>query len=738
MKNKWNAGLALIMASSLLAASLGGCAVPAGTPSAVSSAAASEPEASGQEGKKETAIAEGSRDIILVDYAAKTPSFTPQVAPYTVEKDLGNVKDVERFYLSKGEIEKLSEDLFVVRDNKYSEFFDVYEDNRYMQYPNFITTDSMMHTYHLYFSMLQKTVEKSRLTERIQSLTKAMLETSEKQLDALGGSEWEEAAQRNTDFFRVAASLMGGDDPDSDTGIVEDELDKIMAAEGISPSGITGTDEDYSQYKPRSYYAGDEELEEYFRTMMWYGRTNFAQKDSEMNRSALLMTLALEGDAREDWDAVYEITSFFAGQSDDLLAPEYKEAMEKAYGEDIQASDLIGDEDAFREFEELIAALRAPSINSVVFEDDKGRTDKPSEAKGFRFMGQRFTLDAAIFTQLCYSRVSEAPDGDKRMLPDGLDVPAALGSDTAREILIEEGNDKYPEYLTNMDSIRSNLSGLEGYWSSSLYAGWMYALNPLLEEKKDGYPSFMTNKEWQKKSLEGYLGSWTELKHDTVLYSKQFMAEMGGGDEEVFDDRGYVEPEPELYGRLSALIQATIDGLSGFEALSKKEKESLEKLLELSESLKEISILELENKPLSDEQYELIRGFGGSLEHFWEEAVLSQSKGEGSESAEFPAALVTDVATDPNGFCLLEGIGGVSKLYVVFPLDGELHLGIGGVYNYYQFMNPISERLTDQEWRQMLGMAPDENMEFHPDDGLEQPEWVKSYRYYWSWESNEE
>lgn len=53
----------------------------------------------------------------------------------------------------------------------------------------------------------------------------------------------------------------------------------------------------------------------------------------------------------------------------------------------------------------------------------------------------------------------------------------------------------------------------------------------------------------RKKNLESFLGSYTELKHDTVLYSKQMLAEMGGGMEEM-DDRGYVEPEPEIFHAL--------------------------------------------------------------------------------------------------------------------------------------------------------------------------------------------
>ncbi len=33
-------------------------------------------------------------------------------------------------------------------------FFEIYEMNRYSQIPNFVTVDSLMHTYHLYFSYL--------------------------------------------------------------------------------------------------------------------------------------------------------------------------------------------------------------------------------------------------------------------------------------------------------------------------------------------------------------------------------------------------------------------------------------------------------------------------------------------------------------------------------------------------------------------------------------------------------
>ncbi|MBP5282153.1 MAG: DUF3160 domain-containing protein, partial [Lachnospiraceae bacterium] len=252
---------------------------------------------------------------------------------------------------------------------------------------------------------------------------------------------------------------------------------------------------------------------------------------------------------------------------------------------------------------------------------------------------------------------------------------------------------------------------------------------PLLEKKGEGYPSFMTNELWEKKSLESYLGSWTELKHDTILYAKQMIAEMGGDDDREYDDRGYVEPEPDLYGRLAALTKITVEGLSRFGVLSSEDKEGLEIMGTLSENLQTIAIKELQNEKLTDDEYELIRGYGGVLEHLWSDTVKNKTDKPYWDSAEFPMAIVADVATDPNGSCLQVAIGGASRIYVTFPIDGEIHLGIGGVFNYYQFTQPISDRLTDKEWRIKMGMQLDDNDEYHFDSSIKGPDWTQSYRY---------
>ncbi|MCR5798825.1 MAG: DUF3160 domain-containing protein [Lachnospiraceae bacterium] len=678
---------------------------------------------------------EYERKLMTVDFKGADPSYTPSVEAYSVEPDLSNVTNLGRFYLQDDMKQAIADNCFVVVEGWGDEFFDIYEDNRYDMTPNFVTTDSMMHTYHLYYSTLQKNTEINFLSDDLKKLSEHMFDKAVAMYDECKGTDWEDAAKVNVEFFAVGAKLMGNDiDVPDYADHVEDELHKIEAADAIRHNDIFNVDEDYSQYVVRGYYESTPQLQGYFKAMMWFGRCNFTQKEEKLNKAALLMNLCMDEDALASWDRIYSVTAFFAGASDDSGYYEYMPVIEQSFGTGADIADIIDDKEGYKTYKKLTAEMEPPKINSMVFADDEGETDKTEMAKGYRFMGQRFTLDAAIFTQLCYSKVMTNPQGNKRMLPDALDVPAAMGSDMALGILEENGNAEYENYSKNMDMLRDSIANApDTLWSASLYGGWLNTLNPLLVPKGNGYPSFMTNDEWTKKDLVTFLGSWTELKHDSILYSKQFMAEMGGGWEEEIDDRGYVEPEPELFARLAKLTADTSAGLDKFGILSDQDRKALAELSSLSDDLKDIAIKELTNEALTDDDYELIRCMGGNLEHFWEMTIDKSALEDSNyaESSNFPAALVADVATDPNGAVLEEAIGRINVVYVVFPIDGELHLGKGAVYSYYQFEVPISERMTDSQWKRKLGMELNDNMEYDiPDKSIRQPEWTDSFTRY--------
>ncbi len=543
----------------------------------------------------------------------------PSVPSYTVSAGLPEVVNTDQFdYLSESELEKLEKNLFVVRGGSY-EFFEQYEMNRYGQTPNFVTVDSLMHTYHLYFSLLLSRTEKKYLAADLAELSASMLDAAEAQYEALAGTEWEEAALKNVAFFSVGASLQneGTAVADYAASIVKEELGLIYAADGIHGSPVADDLIDYTQFKPRGYYDGDKTLEAYFRTMMWYGQIPFVQKNDTLNRAAMLIMLNLAVDSGL-WENIYTVTAFFAGCSDDLSYYEYLPAIQAAYGRIPEVSALAGDEEGYNRFVSIVSQLDPPAINSVPAVDDAedgvSADDVLDAKKGFRFMGQRFTIDAAIMQQLVYRAVEQTADGEKRMLPDALDIPAALGSEAALGILLEKGEGKYPNFSRQMEKVRGYAEEASpAAWTSSLSSSWLYTLLPVLEPKEEGYPSYMSNAEWQKKCLETFTGSYTELKHDTVLYAKQVMAEFGGGLLETYDDRGYVDPEIEIYQRFVHLAEQTASGLDRLGFLTESDRENLSRLAELARNLVTISEKELRNETLADDEYDLIRNFGGTL-----------------------------------------------------------------------------------------------------------------------------
>ena len=163
-------------------------------------------------------------------------------------------------------------------------------------------------------------------------------------------------------------------------------------------------------------------------------------------------------------------------------------------------------------------------------------------------MGQRFVPDAYIFRQLIYRNVGT--QDNRRGLPKGLDLFAAMGSERAYQHLEEMGETQYPNYPAQMEKVRSWTSSLTvPEWTETLNNAWLYTFLPLIQPFEEGYPDFMRSPAWLDKQLNTVLGSWAELKHDTILYAKQVYAELGGGPPPPppLPPRGYVEPVPEFY-----------------------------------------------------------------------------------------------------------------------------------------------------------------------------------------------
>lgn len=656
------------------------------------------------------ATGDGFADFVLPAVSTEARVRAPAIAP-----DLGNVELT--VLLSPEQQARVAANGFVVSPGETKEFYELYERARYDNVPVFVTSDSLLHVYHLLFDKTLRSAETQAFIPMLSRLDLELLKTSLAQYEELADTGWGEAARRNAAYFAIAVKLLNPDwpIPEGLRDLAEPDLASIAAAAGMAPSAIFPAypmGEDWSQYVPRGHYTKSEALKRYFTAMMWHGRMTFRVENAIETQQAALLTLAFQQTsvdglpAASVWEGIYEPTVFFVGRSDDLTPPEYATALAAAYGDVATPRDLL-DEAKFAAFQTAAAKLRPPQILGMVT-----FPDSPLEStQGLRLMGQRFVPDAFVFQQLITRQVPE------RGLPRSLDFFAALGSDRALQHLEALGDTQLTNYSENMQALRDIFAGYdEEVWTQNLYWSWIHSLRPLLDPPDTGYPQFMQSEAWLDKQLTTALGSWTELKRDTILYAKQVYAERGYDSlqpPEPERPRGYVEPVPLLYARIAALSRMTIDGLAQRGLLAEADQVALEAMERIALQLQTMAEKQLRGEPLSDEEYEFIRFYGAEIEGLTfaadDEAFYGGRGGTPAGGDPLQAAIVADIATNPAAGVVLENATGrIFEIYVVAPVEGQLVLTKGGVFSHYEFEQPLGERLTDEAWRAQLdaGAAP--------------------------------
>jgi hypothetical protein len=358
-----------------------------------------------------------------------------QVQSYAAGLDVAPAWDsvYNPFLLSSEQVAALQQNGFVVSPGSELEFFTVYEKARYANLPIFVTSDALLHSYHLLFDKVLRTAETEQFIPLLTDLNAAMLAASDQIYQQLAGTDWENDALRLVAFFGVGSQLLDASVqvPPYVQELVNAEFANINAAAGMAmspifPSLVYG--EDYTQYIPRGHYTRSEALSAYFKSMMWYGRMTFILRGLDPQaargdtRAAVLLIYAIRNTtvngipAADAWTNLYSPTAFFVGRSDDLTIFQYGDAVDQVYGSNATLS-ALADESMLDAFIAAASELPAPRILGMVIQ----YTDDEEEATmGLRFMGQRFVPDAYIFRQLIFRNVGTLDD--RRGLPMGLDL----------------------------------------------------------------------------------------------------------------------------------------------------------------------------------------------------------------------------------------------------------------------------------------------------------------------------
>lgn len=644
------------------------------------------------------------------------PDFKPQAEEVRLSQDLVELFNAGQFEgFTDNQKTAIYKDGFVVLKPSYEalKMHHLYESSLYKQIPTFITVDSALHMYRLYFDNSLKMVESSVLYEKLENISKNMLIESIEAYKDEKLSNMREELKSVAAYFLTADMLLdietsSIDVPEEVISLAQEETNLIDAAEGYSKSPITKKDIDYSQFTVRGHYAGNEKLEKYFKAMMWYGLCGFPIFDEtkidpelDMENLTIAMTITCLALEREeifkDFENIYSTTALYTGMSDDLGLFELRDMIVKVYGAD---PDLNKFKDSSYNDDLLKAALLLPQPQIK-----PKYTDSTAPAgRQFRFMGQRYSFDAESLQNLM--------EPIQRPVPSGLDVVASLGSERAEEILDKyyQPKIKWNKYEYNLNLLRQKQEGFTtDDWQKDLYKGWLWTIKSSAAnyEKTDGMPKFMRSEKWTDKNIHTALGSYAELKHDTILYMKQAVAEMGGGPD-LSIPYNYVEPNAEVYANLKWLTEYTKEHLRIRNMLNEQSANVLDSIIEMQEVLMNVSVKELTNQEITAEENDMLYTYGGRIDSMVQ--IMNYMMWEKNIDAgnDYTTALVADIATiAPNSLYpasnyLEVGNGLPLEIYVVCRTNGKTYLARGALFNYYEFLS--HERLTDLKWHNMLGI----------------------------------
>lgn len=665
-------------------------------------------------------------EAVTTDFGTYEPPqlrVNPDARSYSVNPGLSNVENQIDFVLPPEAEQLLEEQSFFVINGRdplylgtqsagtaYLNFEDVYTEAEVSDIPLFVTVDSMLHLFHRLFDHSLKTTEESFLAPEAALLAHELMDSLAEIHDTSSNEAVEEAARLAVCHLSVGLRLL---EPDAEIpawaeSTVLEELTLIEGAAGRAKSPTFDAYwEDYTQYIPRGHYTSSEQLQRYFRAMMWYGRMTFAMRNmdeygqllgqrSDLTAAALLLTrqLMLEVDGRsaaDRWQRIFQPTRFFVGEADDWYFGDYAQLATSVYGHDLDtlSPTQICDADSLQVFMDRAEnELPPPRI----------RGNAPP---GMRLFGQRFTPDSWYLSELVWDKVGSSDN--PRSMPSVLDVMSVLGSARAEELQRLDGAEDFAHYEEQLMMLREDVqTGPVERWASTLYWNWIYTMAPLLRTWGEGYPPYMQSEFWPIRQLMSAAGTWTELRHDTILYAKQSNTSPWTSAPPVVEfTQGAVEPNPWVFARLAALADYAREGLEGLSILDPDVEERLTALSEGASLMSDAAIRELKQRPLRAEQYAFIRQFGSWL------AVQLSIEDNGSmveaSNDDDCSPVVADVHTDPtSGQVLEEGAGYPARIFVVTDVEGRLFLCVGAVYSHFEFTQPMSERLTDEQWRVRL------------------------------------
>ena len=528
-----------------------------------------------------------------------------------------------------------------------------------------VTTDSILHAWQCSFGKILEEIEKGVCVKKLKIILTNCLKKIPKLKINNKYSKKEEYIKDLTMYFQIALRLLNeapknaqskeekyffrefykkkAEKPKKPSVVMkksslEDEIiSNIFAAENKSAEltkiKLFGEDItiDYSQFIPRGHYAKDKTLKAYFYSMSWLGKVLFTiEKENIQTVFPILLLYEILNLSKsiEIWNEIEMILQSFMGKSDNINVNE----LNKFFSfHNIEISNLL--KSISSDNDESIKDIHSKILDDKEFLTKQQYTSMPLETNDFHtptdcipmffgFFGQRFGYDSWAMSQFVYDKIKnkETNTLEFRKLSSTVDVAYSIFENDFTSNIIQnriQSKDKslcnelpsfsytqrdgfdYTSNLTAVRNITENLS--DDFWNLSFYSNWLYVLRSLSSSNdplEKFYPEVMKTNEYQKKNLNTQLASYSILKYESVLYIKPPVPVLCGCN----TPKGYVEPKVIFWLQFIKHIEQILSCLSSFQSKNDNILSFLKHFLATLETLKNISIKELNHEMLNDKE----------------------------------------------------------------------------------------------------------------------------------------
>jgi len=591
--------------------------------------------------------------------------------------------------------------------------------NQYGQ-PYFLTSESAYHALKLNYIELIRELEKEELHPRITAILKATLDEVRTYTPIVAGTDLETETQTALLFLEVALKLFDPQyQPDiSFTDQVNKQVNLIISGQDPkTPIDFPVSVEEYQAFIPKGHYKSDPKLEAYYRGLTWLDRAQFKFEvaDSSINatRTPLIITLAIRRaklqnkSVTDEWVKIQKILNFFFGSSYFSGPSDYSRVMDQIYGDGLT---IIGlkDETSWLAFQSVSLNVLPSSDNTIIALLNKDYL----QALNWTYFGFGHSLDTIITSELLDKPINHTKKTIQ--LPSGLEILAILESHSlAIDILSSNQMSFREDFLSEHENLKEVIhSQAEESWLSDLHSAWLFSMTPLLSDKNEEYPAFMQTEAWKHKELNSALGAWISLQYDGE--STKIKSE----DDILIKHPApcYVEPNPEIFYRLSYIALAVADGLE--KRLSNNESAQNDNMI--NQHIENFSELGLRYQQLGDIASKQLAGIDLDnndrllcLSPLYPLSTITENNTQLNPGSEAIIAI-----NAPGKDILQLGIGNLDRIYVLIPLGEEIAIAQGGIYSYYEFTWVKTESLSISEWKNMLKYS-------HP----VRPNWTESFLF---------